>query len=109
MKTASEHVIAVNESTFDAEVLASPVPVLVDFSAAWCPPCRALDPIVTKLAEERKGELRVAMVDLDACPNLAIRYGVRGAPTLIYFVGGKETARQLGLTTPKKLREMVTS
>jgi thioredoxin 1 len=109
MPNASDHLNALETATFDREVLGSSVPYLVDFTAAWCPPCRALEPIVRSVATELAGQLRVGTVDLDAQPELAVRFGVRGAPTLILFAGGREVARQLGLTTRKRLLEMVQS
>jgi thioredoxin 1 len=102
------NVIALNDDNFDAEIVdsASPVPVLVDFGAAWCPPCRALRPIVERLAETHAGRLRVAEVDIDASPLVARRLGIRGAPTLLVFRGGQQVARHLGSTTRERLLAM---
>jgi thioredoxin 1 len=100
-----QHVITLDDSTFDAEVLHSdsPLPILVDFGAAWCGPCKALRPIVERLAESQAGRLRVAEVDIDEAPGVARRLGIRGAPTVVVFRGGKETGRQLGTTTRERL------
>ena len=98
----------VNELNFDAEVLQHPGPVLVDFSTTWCGPCRALAPILHELSREQAGSLKVVAIDGDAAPNLTARYGVRGFPTVIVFRSGEEVARRLGLTTKKKLLEMLT-
>jgi thioredoxin 1 len=100
-------VAEVNELNFDAEVLKHLGPVLVDFSTAWCGPCRALSPIVHDLAREQAGTLKVVAIDGDAAPNLTARYGVRGFPTIILFRSGEAVARRLGLTTKKKLLEMI--
>ena len=97
----------ITEQTFEAEVVHAKVPVLVDFTARWCPPCRALAPIVTALGEERKGSLVVGTVDGDAYPALAARLGVKAFPTIIVFAGGKEVARHVGLTTRDKLVRLV--
>ncbi|WP_437970104.1 thioredoxin family protein [Sorangium sp. So ce260] len=97
----------INESDFDAEVLEAGVPVLVDFTAAWCPPCRALAPILQRLAEEGAGRLKVVAVDGDRSPALARRFGIRGLPTVVAFAGGREVARHVGLTTKEKLLKLI--
>ncbi len=101
-------VIPLDDATFDSEVLrtASPLPVLVDFTAAWCGPCKALRPIVERLAETQEGRLRVAQVDIDDSPEIARRLGIRGAPTVVVFKGGKEIARHLGATSRARLLEL---
>ena len=95
----TKHVEDVNDLTFDAQVLASEQPYLLDFSATWCAPCRALNPIIESIAEQYQGQLRVGKIDMDDSPGVASRYGVRGAPTLILFRNGQEAARRIGLTT----------
>jgi thioredoxin 1 len=102
------HVQTINEENFEAEVLGAEVPVLVDFTAAWCAPCRALEPVLSALAKEGLGRMKVGAVDGNACPSLAARYGVRGFPTVIAFVGGREVGRQLGLTSKHKLLTLIT-
>ncbi|WP_437680220.1 thioredoxin family protein [Sorangium sp. So ce131] len=104
---ATSSIQEINEQSFEAEVLQAGVPVLVDFTAAWCPPCRALAPILHKLAEEGAGRLKVVAVDGDRCPSLARRFGIRGLPTVIAFAGGKEVARHVGLTTREKLLKLL--
>ncbi len=81
---------------FDALLKDSPLPVLVDFWAVWCGPCRAVAPELERLARERAGEVVVAKLDTDALPQVAGRYGIRGIPTMILFGGGTERARVSG-------------
>lgn len=103
----SDLVAKVGELDFDAEVLAARVPVLVDFTAAWCSPCRALKPILEQVALEGRGRCRVVAVDGDESPAIATRCGVRGFPTLILFSGGKEVARRVGLCSKQQLLAML--
>lgn len=97
---------AIDDANFDREVLASELPYLLEFSATWCSPCRALEPILESVAAELRGQLRVGKVDIDAAPDVAARYGVRGAPTVIVFRNGKESGRKLGLTQKRVLLEL---
>lgn len=86
----------VNETTFSAEVLTSQEPVLVDFSAVWCGPCKLLDPIVEQLAKEWAGKIKVVKLDVDNSPNIAMQFQVMGVPTLMLFIGGKSKERIVG-------------
>jgi len=88
--------VAVTEETFTTEVLQSSEPVLVDFWAAWCGPCRIIAPTVEELAVEYKGRLKVVKVDVDQNQDIAIRYGVQSIPTLMVFKDGKMVERVLG-------------
>jgi thioredoxin 1 len=97
----------VTEESFQEEVLESPVPVLVDFATAWCPPCRALAPVLHKLAAEVAGRAKVVSVAADEYPSLAARFSVKGYPTIVAFAGGKERARHLGATHKERLLQMV--
>ena len=99
----SRNVTEVNDTTFEDEVLAAEVPVLVDFGAAWCPPCRLLAPIVERIAEEHAGTVKVVIVDADASPRAARLCGVRGVPTLVVFRNGEKTAQHLGATTRERV------
>lgn len=97
---SSELIKQVNDETFDQSVLQSSQPVLVDFWAPWCGPCRALAPTVEKIADEKKGSLVVCKVNVDDSPEVAARYGIRGIPTLILFKNG-QVANQLTGNVPK--------
>jgi thioredoxin 1 len=91
-----QHVGTVTEATFDSTVVQAQLPVLVDFWAEWCPPCRWLSPIVEDLATEQAGKLLVAKVNADENPGLVRRYGTLSLPSLLVFVGGVERARIIG-------------
>ena len=101
--SGSGRVIEVNDETFDREVLSSTVPVLVDFGATWCAPCRALHPIVERLAAEQAGRIKVVTLDTDDSPRTAQRYGVRAVPTVLVFRNGEKTASHLGVTSKERL------
>lgn len=86
----------VSEDNFQDEVLSATQPVLVDFSAVWCSPCKMLDPIVEQLAQEWNGKVKVVKLDVDHNPNLAMDYQVMGVPTLMLFLDGKPLERMTG-------------
>jgi thioredoxin 1 len=89
--------IQINETNFDKEVLKSDVPVLVDFWAPWCAPCKTLGPMMDTLHEKLKGKAKVCKVNVDENPDLANRYGIRGIPTVITFDQGKSTETIVGV------------
>ena len=93
----------VTEDTFKIEVLDSSQPVLVDFSAVWCQPCKMLDPIVKQLAGEWDGKVKVVKIDADENPNLVMQFGVMGIPTLLFFKGGEIKERITGFLPKEKL------
>jgi len=86
----------IDEGTFDSEVLTGPNPVLVDFSAVWCAPCKMLDPIVEELASEWDGKVKFVKLDVDHAPGIAMKYQVLGVPTLMLFVDGESRERITG-------------
>jgi thioredoxin 1 len=104
---ATEKILELNDLNFESAVLEAPGPVLVDFTAAWCPPCRALSPILGRFANEAPEGVVVGSVDADAHPDLAARYDIRGLPTLVVFAHGREIARRVGLTTADGLRKLL--
>jgi thioredoxin 1 len=95
--------INVTEDTFQEEVISSTYPVLVDFSAVWCGPCKMLDPVVKQLAVEWDGKVKVVKIDADANPNILMKYGVLGIPTLLFFKGGEIQERITGYLPKDKL------
>jgi thioredoxin 1 len=88
--------VTVTEATFDSVVLQAPLPVVVDFWAEWCPPCKLIGPVVEEIAAEQAGRLLVAKVDADENPGLVRRYGTLSLPSLLVFVGGVEKGRIVG-------------
>jgi len=106
---ASDYIITVTESSFEYDVIAysQNIPVVVDFWAEWCRPCRFLTPFLEKLVEEFQGEFRLAKVDVDANPNLALRFSVHSIPTVIAFSQGKRVSDFTGLIPEPKMREFL--
>jgi thioredoxin len=93
---ASEKIVHVTDATFEQEVLKSPTPVLVDFWAPWCGPCKAIAPIVDDLATEYAGRLKVVKINVDDNPNVPVRYNVRGIPNLVIIKGGQVKDQIIG-------------
>jgi thioredoxin 1 len=104
---AGKNVHDFTHTNFDAEVLQSDLPVLVDFTATWCGPCKALAPIVEKLADEYEGKLKVGKLDIDASRPIAEKYKIRSVPTVLVFRGGQKTGEHIGLTTRDKLVKLL--
>jgi thioredoxin 1 len=93
---AADNIVQISDDTFESEVLKSPVPVLIDFWAPWCGPCRAIAPIVDQLADEYTGKLKVVKMNVDDNPRTPANYGVRGIPNLILFKNGKVEQQIVG-------------
>ncbi len=99
---AGNNVVSVNDLSFESEVMGSEQPVLVDFTASWCGPCRQIAPFIDQLADEYAGRAKVVKLDIDEAPSTAARFGIRGVPTLYVFKGGKVVAHQTG-AAPKNI------
>ncbi|HET9214513.1 MAG TPA: thioredoxin [Gaiellaceae bacterium] len=95
---------AITTSEFDSEVIQSETPVIVDFWAEWCGPCRAVSPVLEQIAEERVDEVRLVKVNIDEEPELAQRYGILSIPTIVLFKGGEPAAAAIG-AQPKRMLE----
>lgn len=100
-------VLELSDTDFQEVVEKSDVPVLVDFSATWCQPCKALAPIIDKVAEDYDGRLLVRKVDIDQARQTAIRFGIQGVPTCIFFQGGNEVDRFMGNLDLKDVKSRV--
>lgn len=104
----SEHVIHTDDDGFGRDVLESDVPVLVDFWATWCGPCRAIAPHLDALADDYEGKARVVKLDVDHNPDTAAKFGIRGIPTLLLFKGGEVVDKIVGNPgSGRPLRELV--
>jgi thioredoxin 1 len=101
--------LAATDQNFEAEVLQAPVPVLVDFWATWCGPCRAVAPIVEELANEYSGRLKVAKVDVDSNPGISFKYGIRAIPSLYLFKGGEVVATIVGALPKQEIVKRISS
>ncbi len=99
--------IHVTDAAFEKVVLQNPLPVIVDFWAPWCGPCKMIAPALEKIAKEYSGKLMVAKVNTDENPQYAMKYGVQGIPTLLFIFGGKVIHRQVGALPERMLREAV--
>ena len=104
---AGEKVIPVNDLNFETEVLESSVPVLVDFTATWCQPCRAVAPLVDQLAGEYEGRVKVTAVDIDESPGTAQKFQIRGVPTLLMIKGGEVVGQQVGAVPKAKIAALI--
>lgn len=97
----------IDDESFELKVLQAELPVLVDFGAEWCHPCKQLDPIVEELAEEWVGKIEVFKLDVDSNVNTTMNYGVMGVPSLILFINGEPVERMTGLVPKKRILEAV--
>ncbi len=104
----SEHITAVTDDSFEAEVLKSDIPVLVDFWAEWCGPCKMIAPVLEQVAAEHNGKLKVVKVNVDENPGTPAKFAIRGIPTLILFKNGAPAATQVGAVAKAQLASFVT-
>ena len=104
---ASEHTLTFTDQAFDQDVLKSETPVLVDFWAPWCGPCKAMSPTVDAVASEYVGKVKVGKLNTDDNPDTAFRYQVRGIPTLLLFKDGKVVEQRVGAMPKPDLKKMI--
>jgi thioredoxin 1 len=105
----SEHIISVTDDNFEAEVLNSSDPVLVDYWAEWCGPCKMIAPILDEIASEYTGKIKVAKLNIDDNPQTPPRYGIRGIPTLMLFKNGNVEATKVGALSKSQLTAFIDS
>lgn len=103
----NENLYHVTDGDFDQQILESEIPALVDFWANWCGPCKTVGPIVEELADEYKGKVKVAKLDVDNNKQIASKYGVRGIPTLMLFKGGQVVDQIVGAVPKSRIKELL--
>ena len=103
----SDNIFNVTDASFEEDVLKSPLPVLIDFWAVWCVPCKMIAPLVDQISVEYKDKLKVCKLDVDESRSVPARYGVRGIPTLLLFKGGKIEERIVGAQPKKAIVEKI--
>jgi thioredoxin 1 len=99
--------VQVEDSTFQQEVLENPIPVVVDFWAEWCPPCKMMAPLLDELAHEYEGQIRFVKLNTDEKDESAARYGIQSIPTLVMFREGREVVRQIGFAPKPQLKRQL--
>ena len=105
----SDQIVAVTDDSFDADVLQSDVPVLVDYWAEWCGPCKMIAPILEEIAPEYDGRIKIAKLNIDDNPNTPPKYGIRGIPTLMLFKNGGVDATKVGALSKSQLTAFLDS
>lgn len=103
----SDHITAISDTDFDSEVLNADVPVLVDYWAEWCGPCKALTPVLEELAPEYAGKVKITKMNIDDNPNTPPKYGVRSIPTLMLFKNGAVESMKIGQLSKTQLKEFL--
>ncbi len=105
----SERIVYVTDDTFDKEVLGANEPVLVDYWAEWCGPCKMITPILNEIADEYDGKIKIAKLNIDENPQTPPKYGIRGIPTLMLFKGGNVEATKVGALSKSQLTAFIDS
>lgn len=106
---SNDAIVHVTDDSFDADVLQSDIPVLVDFWAAWCGPCKMIAPVLDELVDQYQGKIKIAKMDVDANKETPAKFGIRGIPTLIIFKGGNVEATKVGALSRPQLVEFIES
>jgi thioredoxin 1 len=104
---ASNSVVILNDSNFDQEVTKSAMPVVVDFWAEWCGPCKMIAPVLDEIAEEKAGQVKIAKVNVDENPALSSKFAIRAIPTLLLFKGGEVREQVMGVQSKKALLDKI--
>ena len=104
---SSDKVVIVTDSEFDSTVLQSERPVVLDFWAEWCQPCKMLAPTIEEIAGEYEDKVKVGKLNVDDNPNTATKYGIRGIPTLLFFKGGKVVQQVTGVTSKAEIKKII--
>jgi len=102
---ASANVVTLSTANFDAEVTKSTVPVLVDFWAEWCGPCKMIAPVLDQIADEKVGKVKIGKLNVDESPDLATKFGIRAIPTLLVFQGGEVKEQMVGMVSKKDIEK----
>ncbi len=105
----SENIVHVTDETFEEEITKSPQPVLVDYWADWCGPCKMIAPILDEIAKEYKGRVKIAKLNIDENPGTPPKYGIRGIPTLMLFKNGNVEATKVGAVSKSQLTAFIDS
>lgn len=103
----AENILEINDESFDAEVIQSEMPVLVDFWAPWCGPCKAMGPVLEEISKDFEEKVKVCKCNVDDSPATPAKYGIRAIPTLILFKGGEKVEQMVGMMEKKKLTDTV--
>ena len=103
----SDAIVHVTDANFDEEVLQAELPVLVDYWAEWCGPCKMIAPVLDALADDLQGKLKICKVDVDANKDIPAKFGIRGIPTLMIFKGGNAEATKVGALSKAQLEEFI--
>ena len=106
---SSDAIVHATDASFQQDVLSADLPVLVDFWAAWCGPCKMIAPILDDLADQYEGKLKIAKIDVDANKEVPGKFGIRGIPTLIIFKNGQAAATKVGALSKAQLVEFINS